>query len=335
MGNVIAYSGISTKIRAMQRELLREEDYKKLAQQGISRDKALFLSSFKPYAELFSAEGAEQMHRADVERRLILSVLRDFEKLYRFANTQQRVFMDLYFSHFEVRMIKACLQAVAGHAEMPQLALYSPYFAKHSKIDLKALSESGTISQFIDRLSGTPYHAILSRLYESGTAGLVDYETAIDMRYFNTVWKRKDKLLKPDARTVLERTLGSRIDILNLNWIYRVKKYYKMTPNELYSLLIPVRYRISLAEMKAMAEAPDLPTFAEAERKTRYGPLLAAGRKEGENLGDAADRLLERLYRASARNDPYSIAPINTYFYLKEKEIRRIVSIIERSHYEA
>lgn len=334
MGNVIAYSGIYAKVSSMQAQLLQEEDFKRLAEQGISRDKAIFLSGFRSYASLFSSESTEPMHRADVERRLFLSLLDDFEKLYRFSNTEQRIFMDLYFAHFEVRLIKICLEAVVGHTQMPQLLRYMPYFKRHSRINLEALSESESIGQFIERLAGTEYYAILARLFESGTARLADYETAIDMRFFNTMWKRKDRVLKADARRVVEKTLGSRIDILNLNWIYRVKKYYKMTPNEIYGLLIPVRYRISLAEMKAMVEAPDLAAFETAEQRTRYGPLLAAERRDGAGLGEAAVRLQEAFYRASARREPYSIAPINTYFFLKEEEIRRIISIIERSHYE-
>ena len=35
------------------------------------------------------------------------------------------------------------------------------------------------------------------------------------------------------------RDRGSKIDLLNLQWIYRAKKYYNMKPADIYLLLMP------------------------------------------------------------------------------------------------
>ena len=333
--SVISYSGIAAKISAMRAELLKESDFEKLAACRLSVQKAEFLAGFRPYAGLFRNAGEQTLHRADLERRLRLSTLQDFDKLYRFGNVRQKRFLRLYFGHYEVEMIKECLQAVlSGHPSQFELTLYEEYIRKYARIDLIRLGESKTLPEFIDNLSGTPYYSILKRLEESGHAKTIDYETAIDMRYFLSMWNRKKKELSAPEQKMVERTFGSRIDMLNMNWIYRSKKYYHLTPEELYALLIPIRYRVSTEQIKKMVEAPGLSEFIELERETPYGPSVKADMEQrGVSFAKAQSALLLHLYEREARRYPYSIAALQSYFFLKEREIERIVYIVERSHY--
>lgn len=335
MGNVIAYSGISTKIRAMQKKLLSEAELKKLSEFRLSVQKAEYLSGFPAYRLLFQNAGEQGFHRMELERRLALSLMQDFDRLYHFADGEQKRFMKLYFQHYEVILVKRSLQIVLSGRPAPfEFTLYEDYIRKYARIDLIRLSQCKDLAEFIEALAGTPYGKLLKRFYESGNAGNADYETAIDMRYFTTMWRLKDKELPKEAKSILERTFGSRIDMLNLNWIYRSKKYFDLTPQEIYSLLIPIRCRISLEEMKKMVEAPGLTEFVAAERETCYGPRVQAFMKQDETLGQAQEALLRHIYRSEARKHPYSIAPINTYFFLKEKEVQEIIRIAEETHYQ-
>lgn len=333
--SVISYSGIVAKIRAMKAELLTEADYEKLSEYRLSVQKAEFLAGFKPYAALFQNASDENLHRSGLERRLRLALFQDFDKIYRFGNAGQKSFLRMYFGHYEVRMVKECLQAVlSGRPSQFELTLYEDFIKKYAKIDLIRLGESKNLAEFIENLAGTPYYSILKRLEESGHAKTIDYETAIDMRYFMTMWRKKKKNLSPEEQKMIERTFGSGIDMLNLSWIYRSKKYYHLTPEELYALLIPIRYRLSAEEMKKMVEAPGLTEFIELERATCYGPMVKAYmEKQGGTFAEAQGALLLQLYEREARRHPYSIAPIHSYFFLKEREIGRIIYISERSHY--
>ncbi len=50
-------------------------------------------------------------------------------------------------------------------------------------------------------------------------------------------------------------SVGVTIDTLNLQWIYRAKRYYGMKAADVYALIIPVHYRLNLEQVKRMAEA--------------------------------------------------------------------------------
>ena len=217
---------------------LSEEDFRKLMDQKLSMQKAEYLGSRRAYAELFQNVGEDMLHRSGVERRLWLSLFRDFDKLYRFGSVKQKRFIRMYFGHYEVKLVKECLQAVlGGHAAGYEFALYEDLIRKYAKIDIMKLSRSRDIGDFIENLKGTSYYSILKRLYDSGQAKAVDYETAIDMRYFVNMWRQKDKVLSREECGIVERTFGSRIDMLNVDWIYRAKKYFDMAPKEIYRLL--------------------------------------------------------------------------------------------------
>ena len=358
MEQVISYSGIATKLRAMRRELLTEAQLQRLAAFRLSSQKAKFLSGFKPYADLFDCKREKELHRSEVERRLVLSELRDFDRLYRFGNARQKRFLKLYFGHFEAdalrRLLHEALSRESGGVPEPENVAETPagvraetpagtqanafyvLLQKYSKLDLHTLLKGRRLADLIGGLRETPYYLPLRRLYERGNARAADYETAIDMRYFAEMWKWKDKLLTKEEQRIIERTFGSRIDLLNMSWIYRAKRYFSMSGDELYTLLIPVRARLSKEAIQEMVTAPDLAALRAAEQKTCYGsrlPVSGNGAEAG-SLREAREALLRSLYEAEARKHPFSIAPINTYFFLKEKEIERIVSVIEESHYE-
>lgn len=49
-----------------------------------------------------------------------LAQYEDFASLYQFANMKQRRFLDLYFMHYEIGIVKTCLRNGAGRREAAQ-----------------------------------------------------------------------------------------------------------------------------------------------------------------------------------------------------------------------
>ena len=54
---------------------------------------------------------------------------------------------------------------------------------------------------------------------------------------------------------------------------------------------------------------------------------------ETPDLKKIADQINDRVYEMTRKSDPYSIAALNSYLYFKEKEIRRIITTLERIRY--
>ena len=68
-------------------------------------------------------------------------------------------------------------------------------------MDLVQLSQCRSIEDVIRGLKGSAYYEPLEKLLEQGKATLPACETAMDMLYFKTIWKIKDKYLsKAEAK---------------------------------------------------------------------------------------------------------------------------------------
>ena len=107
MGSVMTYSGIVTKIRAMQSKLLSSEDYENVASMRNVMEVASFLKEHPSYGEFFYEVDESLFHRGNIEKILYQSLYRDYTKLYRFSSLKQRKFLKLYLKSFEVELINS------------------------------------------------------------------------------------------------------------------------------------------------------------------------------------------------------------------------------------
>ena len=131
---------------------------------------------------------------------------------------------------------------------------------------------------------------------------------------------------------VYTRNLGTEIDLLNLQWIYRAKKYYNMLAPDLYAMLIPIQYRLSKAQFKALVEAPSLEEFFRILNDgTSYGRKYTFNEKD--NVEAIVNHHLEYLYMTAYRKKPYSMASLVSYLFMKEKEIKIITTVLECVRY--
>ena len=123
-----------------------------------------------------------------------------------------------------------------------------------------------------------------------------------------------EKVLKKDDLELFIRDRGSKIDLLNLQWIYRAKKYYNMKPADIYLLLIPIHYKIPMDLIKEMVEAPGLDEFQTAVARTTYARHYTF--QENLTIQQMYSECLHYLYTVDVRRNPYSIAAVNTYLFV-------------------
>ena len=271
-------------------------------------------------------------HRGNVEKILYQSLFDDYSRIFRFAGMEQKTFLKLYWKRYEVDLINYCLRIVFNHYEKPfDLEYKKEFFDRYSQISIDRLITSKNIDELVDNLRDTEYYGALARIRDSGAGTLFDYDLALDLYYFSSMWKKNKRLLKGKELELYTRDCGTKIDLLNIQWIYRAKKYYHMLPPDIYSLTIPIHYRISVEEFKMLVEAPTLEEFERQLGTTYYAKKLVGF--EGKKLEHIYKECLKRLYLSDRRKNPYSIATVNTYLFLKEEEIYKLTTALECIRY--
>ena len=332
MGTLLSYSGLSTKIRAMQSKLMSEKQYQEIAQLDSVIQIVAYLKKQPGFSDLWADLDENSLHRGDVEKLLTHTIHQNFAKLYRFANPEQRRFMALYFKRYELSVLKDCLRKVfdEGKAQL-DLSLFQDFFDRHSKMNLEKLTSSSTVEELVNNLQGSEYYHPLKKLGTDYQPRIFDYGMALDQYYCANIWSVKEKLFKRRDLEEITKAYGNKFDMLNLQWIFRSKKYYHMGPADIYALLIPVHYRLSKNDIASLVEASDEEEFRKILDTTYYKkrfPELSP-----ENLEELYTLNLKTILETEARKYPHSVIMIYSYLYHKEHEVDRLTTAVECVRY--
>lgn len=336
MPSLLKYSGITTKVRAMHSKLIKPSGYEALVSLERVSDALSWLKHQPSYAHVFEGLDENKAHRGEIESLLTNALYEDFAKIYRFADIKQRKALDFYFMHYEIAILKKCLRSAYAKSESSlDLSLFREFFEKHSDLDIMRLGSCMSIDEFVAALRGSRYYGPLSRMKQTSDPSLFDYEMALDLHYFSYIWKSKDKVLKGKDLKALTEVYGPRLDLLNVQWIYRAKKYYDMAPVYIYSLLIPCNYKIRPAVIRALVESGSIEEFFTILDKTPYAASYQQDADGGmRSIETLYTTVLKNIFSLASRRNPYSIACINSYLYFKEEEIQRLTTIIEGIRYQ-
>ena len=336
----MTYSAVSAKIRAMQGRFLTDADFSRLAFSDSVSAAVEALKSHPSYRHAFETGGDGELDRSRIEQLLWLSLYRDYSSLYRFSTVNQRKFLDLYFMHFEIDILKKCLRNAASRRSSDlDLSIFEGFFQKHSHLDLAGLAECSSLDSFLDGLRGSFYYEPLRRLRDQGVTALFDYESALDSLYFIHLWKNMKKQLGRKELEAVSQCIGEKIDLLNLEWLSRAKEYYRLSDRAIEDFLIPVYYKLRKDQVRDMARSSSREEFLRILKATRYGnrifgqPDPSSG-QENPRLKRLFRSLLDAVYQNSGRKNPYSAAVLNTYFYFKEEEIRKLITTVEGIRYQ-
>ena len=334
--DLLTYSGIVTKTKAMEARLITTKDYEDLSNLTSVTDFINFLKTQPAYQSLFANCDERLLHRNEIEHILTNSLYLEYAKLFRFANIKQRKALEPIFFRYEVNILKACLQNVFSNegATRYDLSVFEPFFAKHSELNIHNLSASLSLDEFINHLKGTRYYDFFHKIQQNPDATLYDYEVQLDIYYFMSVWKNKKQYSKSNDLSALTDIIGKKIDYLNIMWIYRYKKYYDVDSSHIYSYIIPIHYKLSSNQLMSLIEAGSLEELVTLLGTTYYHAEDVDVKSEHFSVENLYQENLITLYRSNRQKYPVSMCTIFNFLFMKELEIDRLTTALECIRYD-
>ncbi len=332
MNKLLSYSGIITKAKAMEANFISKNDYQKIANFETVAEFIGFLKNHPGYSNIFTGLDEHEIHRGQAEDIFINGLFLDFAKIYRFATIPQRNDLDLIFFRYEVTILKDCIQLVYNKKDSYDLSLFSSFFNSHSKIDVKTLAASHTMEEYINNLKNTQYHSTFVMLQSTNRLTSFDYEMQLDIYYFSKMWKLKDKQLQGDDLKAMTHSLGTEIDLLNIMWLYRSKKFYDIHSSDSYGFIIPVNYKLTKEQLATLMIAITIDEFLAILKHTYYEkmiPSLLDGTME-----IFSQRIMSKVNQDNKSDYPFSMAPINNYLFQKLTEVGRLTTALECIRYK-
>lgn len=331
--NLLAYSGIVTKTKAMEARLINEADYENISNLNSVTDFINFLKNQPAYKALFANYDERLLHRNEIEQIITNALYLDYARIFQFANIKQRASMRLIFFRYEINILKSCLQNIFTTDKSYNLSVFEPFFNHHSDLDILSLGAAHTIDEFIGNLKGTRYFDLLHKIQQNSGATLYDFETQLDIYYYTIAWKERKRIKKTKEQKAFTDILGKEIDFLNILWIYRSKKYYDASPSSIYNSIIPIHYKLTADQLMNLVEAGSTDemlsilagTYYKYEDLTDYHGNFPVETLYRENV--------YRLYRSSMKKYPYSMCTVHYFLFIKELEIDRLTTALECIRY--
>ncbi|MBN2853421.1 MAG: V-type ATPase subunit [Clostridia bacterium] len=329
---IFKYSSISTKIRAMYKKLLDEDDYKNLIEKKSVADVAEYLKNRTNYNELLSKVNVSSIHRGQLESILIKQMINDYDKIFHHVNGNIKQFIQLLYDKYEIESLKVVFRILEA-GQLTELDEDSfAFLSKNESLNISKLKESRNSRQLIANLKGSIYYDILKDYENNSTfLNLFNIETSLDQYYFSLLTRKKKKLLEGQDEKIINDALIVQIDIMNLLWIYRSKKYFTMDREEIFNNMIQNKSKLNRETIKELVDSKDEKQFNVLIKNTRYKDIFETSNQSSFERN--YNRFIYKMHLNNLRRDNFSIGAIVAYIHLKEFEISNVISIVEGIRY--
>lgn len=333
MDNITRFAAVNTKIKTMEGEFLKDEDYASLLKLKSVAEVAGYLKERTAYSEVLERADTEKIHRGMLENLIKQKMVKSIDRIIHYFTGDYKSFIKTLYAKFEIEELKIIARAVyngknaAGFKD-------NAFVGKYSEIDTKRIYEAKYIKDIIYALQGSEFYKYLIPLVDgSSSENPFRFEMVMDMSYYSILQKKWSKLDKQDIK-ILEHAQGIIADLLNIQWIYRGIKFYRLSPEELLNYTINIGYRLNFNFLKSLCYTKSLEEFMKVVKSTRYGFML----KNDGSTDIYMERRMERhIYfelKDMVRNNDFSIINAFAFIIFLQFEVKNIISIIEAIRYK-
>lgn len=328
----MAYVYCNATLSAWEARLLSEARLMELADvpRVVNIFSALDDTNYRPQlAELPRVE--EEVDMVAVERSLRESLNVRYRELLGMVPKERKETVERVMQRVDLWNIKALVTAI--HNKIPnekrlEELMPSPISPRER---LEMLASAENFEALLEFLKGSEYFDVLSAALEDyEKRGLIALLTALDKHYYTSLWQ--DVLSKRAQRSILKALVGYEIDALNIKLILRLKQE-GAPPEEIDKYLVLPPHELTDAMLKAMITAEDTRSAINMIHRTVYGKILLEALPQVEAQGlRVAEKVLDEIHlkicRWLALTKFFSIAPVLSYIYLKENEMKNLQTII-------
>lgn len=326
------YDAVNTKISALYGKLLQDDDYKKMISLKTPTDIAVYLKDNTHYREFFRDKDVSKMHRDEIERLLKEGLITYMDKLIHYFYGAYRDFFKCFYLKYEIIDLKTIARQIHIEKDFANLSENLVFAGKYRYIDINKVLKAHTIPELINSLEGTVYYPYIKNIMSLSSNLLYNFEMSIDKAYFSILEEKVGKLAANDKKAFYD-LYGSYIDMLNLQWIYRGKKFYKLSPEEIFNYTLNKGYKFNYQRIKIFCYSNDIEDFIKKATQTPYAFLFKNDETQDIFMERRMHRYLYNKVKNAKRRAAQDISPVISYMELIEFQLNDIVSIIENVRY--
>lgn len=329
----VNYEVINSKCHSILGRRLSIEDYKKLLAMKTVKEIAQYIKSNTDYGRYFTIEDINSIHRDYIERELNRVLIYYIDKFDNYFSGEYRDFFMTFYLRYEIYDLKKVARMIYVDGAIDTKSKNLIFVDYYKNIDVSKVTKVKSMSELIETLSGTVYYPYLKNILEFDRSEILfRFEMALDKAYFVLLLKKIKKLSDKDKKAFLD-IFAPYIDMMNIQWIYRGKKFYNLSPEELFNYCIEGYGYLNYVKLKELCYSKSLDEFEGKVRETDYSFLIKDGEDKDIYMERRMNRRMYYKLKLIKSKNMRDISLVLSLIELIELEIRDIVSITEIVRY--
>ena len=328
------FYAVNAKLKAMSKGFLSGNDYEALLSKNGVSGVCGYLKNNTVYSSVLAGVNEEDIHRTELEKLIEKEYYQEYIRIFKFIGLYERKVFNFYIISKEIEYIKYCVEKVFGKLGEGENTPPEPdeFFLSHTKLNLENLMKAEDFYSVMDACRGSVYYNLL---YREDATGLSP-ETVVmmlEIYYYKLLWSEFEKFTDKQNKSDLTDLLGKKIDLLNILWVYRCKKYFKISDEMIYTHIIPVNYKMTRENLADIVSG-DISHLVNVVSGTRYGRLfdnIDSGAFPEENY----KRIMYDITRNKFLRSKGSMTVAVAYIMLKRNEMQNIKTITEGKRYSS
>jgi V/A-type H+-transporting ATPase subunit C len=203
------------------------------------------------------------------------------------------------------------------------------------EIDYKKILVAGSIEEVMIALSETPYKKPIlngrNKFKEKDSVFFL--EASVDIDYYERLYEAINKLSLPD-RKAAKKIVGIIIDMENIRWLLRLRKYHAIGIGDILEWVVPGGGWIDKDTVKRFYSSDGLSKIVESVSLGPYAQIKDLVEKNIHLIEGLLYNILFSEIKKILSGFPFTIGTIIAYLVLKYRETRSIISLFYAKEYK-
>ena len=320
----LMYPSINAKLKSMYAQKLKSEEFAELIKQQNSEMALLYLKNTKNEFKSLS----EAADRIEIETLLDKNLIKDIQKIEKLLSNSSKKSLKVFLSKYEIRLIKSVFRKIYSRSILDEdleiVGIWTNVIFK----ELDGINNVTNFEDFLILIKKTPYYKVFEKYRNQNIRdiNIFEVENKLDIMYFGSIIKHASL----NRNTVLKDNIGTEIDLENILWIYRMKKYYHFSEEQIRNTIIGIFYKLSKADVNKLIKTENYDDFKSIIRKTVYKKIVEGNE---ENIEQMISKYIYDKNKKIFRENLFNINFIYAYIDMINDENNDITNIIEGIRY--
>lgn len=326
-------NALITKIKTIHANDLKTDDYKELLKKRNISDVTAYLKKHPAYRDVLESIPEYAVNRSRLESLIRRQKFNHLMRVIKFLTMKEKSFYLLSLLHQEHEVLLAMIRSYISHEVYDVIADLPLYFDQYSKINFEAISKTSNMKELVEVLKDTKYQRMLKPFEKLGNDDLkyYEFESLFESDYYKYAFDQIKLHFKGNLKNELENVFKSRIEMENMIKVYRLKKFYKVSDEEIKMMLVPSN-RISEQKLEMIIKIKDPNEI--------FKKIIELGQQQ--YIGDKDQIYLEYFgdhlrYHIANKLMYYASHPSKVfigYMILSELEVTNLIHLIEGIRYQ-